>query len=124
MKRKMLMSVLFSFAVCCAYSFEPSLYVMDELRNIQIMNEQRYHYAWGVNIDGVLLNTEKGGKPVTQTFLIRDFAWSIYKETAKAGFISFGEPRTFAEVELMALFLWEHAEYELIASGGIMREEK
>lgn len=123
MKRKMLMSVLFSFAVCCAYSFEPSLYVMDELRRIQTMNELRYHYAWGVNIDEVLLDTEEG-IPITQTLLIREFAWSIYKEAAKAGFISFGEPRTIAEVELMALFLWEHAEYELIASGTIMREEK
>ena len=119
MKRKMLMSVLLSFAVCCAYSFEPSLYVMDELRRIQTMNELRYHYAWGLNIDGILLNTGEG-IPITQTHLTREFAWFFYKKVADED----SKPRTIAEVELMALFLWEHAEYELIASGTIMREEK
>ena len=124
MKRKMLMSVLFSFAVCCAYSFEPSLYVMDELRSIQIMNELRYHYTWGVNSGEVLLDAWEKGITITQTFAIREGAWSTYKALAKAGFKSLGEPRTIAEVELMASVLWETTEYALIVNDIIMREEK
>ena len=126
MKRKILMSTLFTFTVCCVYSFSPGTYVWEELERIAAMNSLRYDYAWTNTAETTTLLKELRDENLSREpqTVIKYYTFSVYLDDEKNGFPKAPAPRTIAEAKLMALYLWETIEYTFIVCDFIMRKEK